>query len=166
MRVAANLISRSPARTQVCLLRHALPVGRVLCGAQSDSHDIRESRPNQADALRQSLSSVSSNTGRIAQTRNFVLGSDNSEASWRALDEQVCSHHPSTVGSLKLQHRCSNSCCRAGMTSCSHKPSFKIKCMHKHCSAWTSSLACRSTHTLGIEASKPLVWVEKILCKP
>ncbi|CAL5219633.1 g1507 [Coccomyxa viridis] len=46
-------------------------------------------RPNQADALTQSLSSVSNKTGRIAQTRNFVLGTDNSEASWRALDEQV-----------------------------------------------------------------------------
>ncbi|BDA42443.1 hypothetical protein COCOBI_03-3330 [Coccomyxa sp. Obi] len=45
---------------------------------------------NPADALTQTLSGISNSSGRIAQTRNFVLGpSDNSEEAWRALDEKV-----------------------------------------------------------------------------
>ncbi len=33
---------------------------------------------------------ISNSSGRVAQTRNFVLGpSDNSEEAWRALDEKV-----------------------------------------------------------------------------
>jgi len=36
------------------------------------------------------IAGISSSSGRVARTRNFVLGpSDNSEEAWRALDEQV-----------------------------------------------------------------------------
>ena len=100
MKIAANLIATSHSTLRVCCLHTLLPARRLICRAQHESQDSRQSRPNQADALTQSLSSVSNKTGRIAQTRNFVLGTDNSEASWRALDEQVCSSPFSTVAIL------------------------------------------------------------------
>ena len=88
MRTAVNIFSRSVWGGS-CLPTCAWRARRALCRAQNDSSSGRDSRLNQADALTQSLSSVSSNSGRVAQTRNFVMGSDDSEASWRALDEQV-----------------------------------------------------------------------------
>ena len=100
MKIAANLIATSHPILRVCCLHRLLPARRLICRAQHDSQDSRQRRPNQADALTQSLSSVSNKTGRIAQTRNFVLGTDNSEASWRALDEQVCSRHFSIAAIL------------------------------------------------------------------
>jgi len=44
---------------------------------------------NSADALLRSVGEVSSSTGREAQTRNLVLGTDNSVENWRQLDEKV-----------------------------------------------------------------------------
>ena len=87
MRAAGCIFAKSQAKFHCCFSFHNLPRRRIICRAQSDSHSSREHKPNQADALTQSLSSISNNTGRVTQTRNFVLASDNSEASWRALDE-------------------------------------------------------------------------------
>jgi hypothetical protein len=42
-----------------------------------------------ADALRKTLGSVSNNQGRVANTTNIVLGTDDSEEKWRELDSQV-----------------------------------------------------------------------------
>ena len=88
MRTAIDHFSRS-VRVRSCLPICTWRVRRALCRAQDDSTSSKDNRLNEADALTQSLSSVSNNSGRVAQTRNFVMGSDNSEASWRALDEQV-----------------------------------------------------------------------------
>ncbi len=49
---------------------------------------------------------ISSSSGRVAQTRNFVLGpSDNSEEAWRALDEKVCDAPAIACHSLSFGHR-------------------------------------------------------------
>ena len=88
MRSAINIFSRS-VWGRSCLPTCTWRARRALCRAQNDGSSSKDNRLNQADALTQSLSSVSSNSGRVAQTRNFVMGSDDSEASWRALDEQV-----------------------------------------------------------------------------
>lgn len=42
-----------------------------------------------ADALRKTLGGVSNNQGRVANTTNIVLGTDDSEEKWRELDSQV-----------------------------------------------------------------------------
>lgn len=42
-----------------------------------------------ADALRKTLGGVSNNQGRVANTTNIVLGTDDSEEKWRELDNQV-----------------------------------------------------------------------------
>ena len=91
MRTAINIFSRS-VWVRSCLPTCTWRARRALCRAQNDSSSGKDNRLNQADALTQSLSSVSNNSGRVAQTRNFVMGSDHSEASWRALDEQVICH--------------------------------------------------------------------------
>jgi hypothetical protein len=42
-----------------------------------------------ADALRKTLGGVSNNQGRVANTTNIVLGTDDSEEKWRELDSKV-----------------------------------------------------------------------------
>jgi hypothetical protein len=42
-----------------------------------------------ADALRKTLGGVSNNQGRVANTTNVVLGTDDSVEKWRELDSQV-----------------------------------------------------------------------------
>ncbi|KAK9909636.1 hypothetical protein WJX75_005376 [Coccomyxa subellipsoidea] len=75
-------------RSQIPLKYGDVFIGRNSRRRASDGDEGATINP--ADALTQTLSGISSSSGRVAQTRNFVLGpSNNSEEAWRALDEKV-----------------------------------------------------------------------------
>ena len=91
------------------LVRTAGPNSLLIrCNATNNSDDNEQPQPSSsapefrgfgqppspepkstADALRQTLGGVSNNQGRVANTTNIVLGTDDSEEKWRELDNQV-----------------------------------------------------------------------------
>ena len=55
---------------------------------------------------------ISGRSGRVARTRNMVLGSDASEETWRALDERVNTYPTKRAfkGEPKSPQKCQGGC--------------------------------------------------------